>query len=106
MAKASTATSLASDLAALAAQGLLRGVVEVHLFGSALVRDEPNDIDLLVVWDRAAISSADALALRQVIRAGVGVDLRIDITLLTAVEQASSGFPQQGGSVPLYRRDR
>jgi hypothetical protein len=49
--------------------------------------------------------SSRALALRQVIRAGLGVGLPIDITLLTAAEQASSGFPQQGGSVTLYRRD-
>lgn len=102
MATPSIATSLASDLAALAATGALRGVSEVHLFGSALVRASPRDVDLLVIWDPVVLSSQEAAQLRRVIRAGVEAELPLDITLLTDSERRSVGFPQHSRVMLLY----
>lgn len=77
------------------------GVVGVELFGSTLRHNDGNDVDLLVVYDRAVVSPLDAVrsvrpALNHLV---ASCDLpTVDVTLLTVSERAQPGFPSDPGS--------
>jgi predicted nucleotidyltransferase len=70
--------------------------VGVEVFGSALRREDPHDIDLLVVYDRDVVSPLDAArSVRSSLsEVAAGCDLaEFDVTLLTVAERAEPGFP-------------
>ena len=72
------------------------GVVGIEVFGSALRRADPHDIDLLVVYDRNVVSPLDAahFVRSSLSEVAAGCDLpEVDVTLLTVAERAEPGFP-------------
>lgn len=67
---------------------------EVYLFGSSLEKDDPEDIDLIMVYERGQDVSEVAAARQKVIDA---LCLKwegklIDVTTLSEVELAQTGF--------------
>lgn len=68
----------------------------IEVFGSALRREDPQDVDLLVVYDRDVVSPLNAArSVRSSLsEVAVGCDLPdVDVTLLTIAERAEPGFP-------------
>lgn len=72
------------------------GGIETYLFGSALTRDDPADIDLLIVYsDRHQLHRFLAE-----LEHTVG-PLAIDVTAMTACELVGSGFLDRSKAVPI-----
>ena len=76
------------------------------VFGSSLSKfpGVNTDVDLLVVWDRGIVSAGEAAAIRPRLSRILGqrIDRRIDITLLSEEEAASSQFAAREGAVCVY----
>ena len=66
----------------------------VYLFGSSLVKDEPEDIDLLLVYRKGLHLRRVEIARQQVLDALCGIwdGIPIDLTTLNKVELAETGF--------------
>jgi predicted nucleotidyltransferase len=90
-------TSRESDLA---------GVDSVHLFGSALSSSDPQDVDLLVVYDRHTVRPTDAGRLRDTIVSLLGPTTAppIHIVLLTREEETSTHFAASENAEILFTR--
>ncbi|WP_145272908.1 hypothetical protein [Prescottella equi] len=72
------------------------GGIDAYLFGSALTRDDPADIDLLIVYpDRHQLHRFLA-ELERIVG-----PLAIDLTAMTACELAGSGFLDRSKAVPI-----
>lgn len=86
----------------------LDGVCSVHVFGSALNRPDPADLDLLVVYDPNRIPPRRATNLRRVIvSACATVPLRpVEIVLLTAAEAAATNFADMEHAERVYEDRR
>ncbi len=77
---------------------------EVHLFGSALREPDPVDLDLIVVYDKAAIAPRDAPRLRARLKAAVSEVsvLPCDVTLFTREEQEQTRFSSAVAALCLW----
>jgi hypothetical protein len=64
---------------------------------------DPNDIDLLVVYDREVVKPVDADRFRsEMLEALEGLDVPISVLLLTKEEHESSKFADMEGAVPIW----
>lgn len=72
--------------------------IDAYLFGSALTRADPADIDLLIVYpDRHKLHRfLDELE-------RFAGPLPIDVTAMTAGEVADSGFIERSKAVPIHQ---
>ena len=70
------------------------GVVDAYLFGSALRRDDPKDVDVIVVYDEPLGPQSVGAAIRPLVREIVSAELGIPahVVLLTRAEAAESGM--------------
>ncbi len=70
--------------------------VSLFLFGSALRQSEPQDIDLLIVYDKTRVDIALARSMRIGLSHAVAADfgLAADVCLLTKEEASESDFIQ------------
>lgn len=68
--------------------------IKIYLFGSFLKCNNPNDIDLLIVYDKASIKTETILFLRKIIIQKLVnyLNIDIDICLLTIEEMEQSKF--------------
>jgi predicted nucleotidyltransferase len=100
-------THLKSRVAGWASQH--PAVVSVETLGSFRRGAEPEDVDLMLVYDTGRTSGLEAMrelrpGLRETVRTAIG--LKADITLLSPGERAEPGFPLDPGSVEvLYSRN-
>jgi predicted nucleotidyltransferase len=80
------------------------GLREVSVFGSALRRPDPNDVDMLVVYDPAELAPLDAVQVRAVLaRACAHISVQpVDIVLLTEDEAQDTGFREAEGAKVVY----
>lgn len=75
---------------------------EGYVFGSHVQSSDPGDLDLLIVYDPAAVSIARALELRkQIARAVRRAHVVPHIVLLDRCEEAEVRFIESAGAVPL-----
>src|SRR4051794_1920263 len=84
------------------------GVKSVHVFGSALRSSDPEDVDLLVVYDPSVVAPRDASRLREAVISILGplTGPPIQIVLLTCEEQQSTRFAESEGADLLFARHR
>ena len=75
----------------------------LYIFGSALTSPNPNDLDVLVVYNPVECSSQEAYQLhRETIEDLVQLyGLPVHITLLTPSEESNVSFIQRTGAVPV-----
>ena len=76
---------------------------EVYLFGSSLERNDPEDIDLILVYRRGQDLSEVAAAKQNVVDALclMGEGKLIDVTTLSKSELAQSGFLERIRHKPI-----
>lgn len=77
---------------------------QVFLFGSALRDPDPNDVDLLVVYDPGELPPAEAAGLRGVLvhacaEAGIHP---VDVVLLTGDEARDTEFPARESAELIF----
>ena len=83
-------------------------VISVETLGSIGRTAEPEDVDLMVVYDTRQVNGLQAMqtlrpGLHETVRTATG--LKADITLLSPGERDEPGFPLDVGSVSvLYTR--
>ncbi len=77
--------------------------LDFYLFGSLLYSNSPNDIDLIIVYNKEEISIQDILLLRKNLHCSFFHEFKItlDITLLTKQEEKSLNFIQTEKAIPL-----
>lgn len=77
--------------------------LDFYLFGSILYSNLPNDIDLIIVYNKGEISIQDILLLRKYLYCSFFNEFKItlDITLLTKQEEKSLNFVQTEKAIPL-----
>lgn len=78
--------------------------IEVFLFGSALIKSSPGDIDLLVVYDNAALTVEFALLLRHRLRKLVEGSCRVsaDVILLSRDEANETRFRDRVSAIQIF----
>jgi predicted nucleotidyltransferase len=83
-------------------QSLPRGS-EVFVFGSFLRHKDPNDVDILIVYDPEICPPKDAHAsvAGAVHTLEKGLALPVHLTLLTKTEESTCDFKREVGCVPL-----
>jgi len=77
--------------------------IEVFVFGSVLISDSPNDLDIIIIYDNGVISSRDIYKYTSnFIENLSGVtDLFIDITYLTKSENENIDFVNLVSAISL-----
>lgn len=67
---------------------------QVYLFGSALHRHDPQDVDLLVIYDPDVLPPAQAASLRHaMVQACIGATMHpLDLVILTNEEAEQTNF--------------
>lgn len=89
-------TSLVDDLQAAieASAETVSGMQRVYVFGSALHRPDPQDVDLLVVYDPDVLPPARTGGLRDaMVQACIGATVHpVDLVLLTQEEAEQTEF--------------
>lgn len=78
--------------------------IKIYLFGSALTKLNPGDIDLLFVYSEEAYSIESILALRRRVTSLLSNSLNkeIDIILLSDKEILSNSFIEDEGAIVIY----
>ena len=78
---------------------------QVYLFGSALHRPDPQDVDLLVVYDPEVLPPALAGGLRDaVVRACLGATVHpVDLVMLTDEEAEQTDFAAREDARLIYQ---
>lgn len=73
----------------------------LYIFGSALTSGNPNDLDVLVVYDPVACPPEDAYTLHRetVFDLEVSYRLPVHITLLTSSEESGTDFIKRTGAI-------
>lgn len=68
--------------------------IDVFLFGSAISGAAPNDIDLVMVYDKSEIEVSVAIAVRKMLRVCVLRDMgcAADVVLLSSCEAEETRF--------------
>ncbi|WP_342515556.1 hypothetical protein [Sutcliffiella sp. FSL R7-0096] len=84
-------------------ENVLYSNLDFYLFGSLLYSNSPNDIDLIIVYNKDEISIQDILLLRKNLYCTFFYEFNItlDITLLTKQEEKSLNFIQTERAIPL-----
>lgn len=84
-------------------KNVLYSNLDFYLFGSLLYSNSPNDIDLIIVYNKDEISIQDILLLRRNLYYSFFYEFKItlDITLLTKQEEKSLNFIQTEKAIPL-----
>ncbi|WP_218971553.1 hypothetical protein [Neobacillus soli] len=84
-------------------KNVLYSNLDFYLFGSLLYSNSPNDIDLIIVYNKDEISIQDILLLRKNLYCSFFYEFKItlDITLLTKQEEKSLNFIQTEKAIPL-----
>lgn len=92
--------SAISELRLLANQLAIPPRCDLLAFGSSLHGEEPNDLDVLIVYDPS--SRAAAVRLREELeqRAELGL---VDVTMLTIEEEAWAAFAKEVAAVYIAR---
>lgn len=77
-------------------KNVLYSNLDFYLFGSLLYSNTPNDIDIIIVYNKDQISIQDILLLRRNLYSSFYNKFKItlDITLLTEEEEKSLNFIQ------------
>ena len=67
---------------------------DVYLFGSCLDKENPNDIDLLLIYDRVAMDDVIDAKSRIIchLEKETVLNLRIDVTMLSVMELEQTRF--------------
>lgn len=78
--------------------------VKVYAFGSILFSCEPRDVDLVVVFDPAAVSIDSVLEFRENLQRSAirTFDVRFDVCLLTEAEARNNRFLEEERAVLIY----
>lgn len=80
---------------------MIDGCVSLYIFGSWLRSESPNDIDLLWVFDKEKIPTAEVLShvfMKEETMAG-GLSVPIHHTILSVSEELELGFIQETDAV-------
>jgi len=77
--------------------------VALYIFGSALRKRNPNDLDLLLVYDKRLVSEKTALSLRHRLSRSIMAELKlpVDLVLLSKFEAQQSRFVELEGAVAV-----
>ncbi len=75
--------------------------IALYIFGSALRTFQPNDLDLLLIYDRQLLSTESALSLRRRLSKSIAMELGFpaDLVLLSKSEAQQSRFVEMEGAV-------
>lgn len=78
--------------------------IKIYLFGSALTKMNPSDIDLLFVYGEKAYSFDSILELRRRVTSllSKALNKEIDIILLSDKEILSNSFIEDEGAIVIY----
>lgn len=78
--------------------------IKIYLFGSALTKINPGDIDLLFVYGEEAYSFDSILELRRRVTSLLSnaLNKEIDIILLSDKEILSNSFIEDEGAIVIY----
>jgi len=89
-------------------KNVLYSNLDFYLFGSLLYSNSPNDIDLIIVYNKDEISIQEILSLRKHLYSSFFNELNItlDITLLSKQEEKSLNFIQTEKAIPLLETTR
>jgi hypothetical protein len=84
-------------------KNVLYSNLDFYLFGSLLYSNSPNDIDLIIVYNKDEISIQDILLLRKNLYCSFFYKFKttLDIILLTKQEEKSLNFIQTEKAIPL-----
>lgn len=95
----------ALETAIQAAAPALTGVRQVFLFGSALDKPDPQDVDLLVVYDPSEIPPGEAAGLRSVLTQACAEAAihPLDVVLLTGEEAHDTDFPARENAELVFQ---
>lgn len=79
-------------------------IIRIYLFGSGLCTSNPNDIDLLIVYDAKNVSINEVLALRKELGNEISLKMRIPahICLLSTNEMEYQVFVKQEKAAKIY----
>ncbi|SKB01328.1 hypothetical protein SAMN04244570_2679 [Sporosarcina newyorkensis] len=96
-------TLLRGSVNNLKKENVLYSNLDFYLFGSLLYTNSPNDIDLIIVYNKDKISIQDILLLRKHLYCSFFNEFKItlDITLLTKQEEKSLNFIQTEKAISL-----
>jgi hypothetical protein len=77
--------------------------IELWLFGSVLHSDNPQDIDLVLIYDKKVIPVDGALELRKHVRriCERTFNIGIDVTLLNVSEANETGFIKMTNAIKV-----
>lgn len=81
--------------------------VSIFLFGSALYSNEPNDIDLLVIYNEKMVKIPQALNFRKNLRESIFDSFLISahICLLSSDEIEHQCFIEQESAIEIYPKE-
>lgn len=90
--------SAISELRGLADQLAIPAGCELLAFGSSVHGGDPNDLDVLVVWEPSSRAAARGLRDELERRAELGL---VHVTMLTVAEEARVSFGKEVGAVHI-----
>jgi hypothetical protein len=78
--------------------------VRLYLFGSAMRRPNPMDLDLLLVYDESRIRPRAAICLRDELVRFVEEEFRlpVDVVVLSGWESLQTRFIEAEGAIPIW----
>lgn len=78
--------------------------LEIHLFGSALTKDDPRDLDILIVYNKRKLSIDDAIRVRHETQRMIQTCSRlpVHVCFLSHDELMTSDFATREHAVKVF----